>query len=666
MIGRVLKYRYLLRCMGMGWFARRILYRFKLKLGWFKHRFPCIPWEDKPLSSYLVNQDLADPARYLEFRRESSLSFLFDPSSREVSRNRLVRFDELAEKGSFGNCITEADNILEGKFRYFSRHEVVSGFSPDWFLNPFQDSAEYRLEDQKKHWSEISDFSSGDIKAVWELSRFRSAFTLVRAYWRTGDEKYPECFWRLVEDWRSHNPPQSGPNWKCGQEIAFRIMAWTFGLYGFLGAEATTPGRVAELSRMIAVSAERIEINISYALSQRNNHPISEALGLWTVGLLFPEFSSAQRWKEQGRKILEDCAKDLIYPDGTFSQHSSNYHRLMLHDYLWVLSLADKNGESFSEVFMDRVRHAPRFLAEVIDNTTGRVPNLGANDGALILPLTNCDYLDYRPVLQAVRVLLDGEREFSTGPWDEALFWLGLPEPGFIKPNEKILKRSDYFENGGLLVLRGKRSRAVIYCVPRYRHRPSHSDQLHMDLWSRGINILRDSGTYSYNDLSGLELDSTASHNTVEFDGHDQMPRLSRFLFGSWTEVQTLEPLAEKDGLFQWEGGYSDWLGGNHKRRVELDTTTDIWTIIDRVSGYKKKAVLRWRLAPELNWHLDGNRAIGDWAEIVISTEDNLAGVRLIDGWESLYYLEKTTIPVLAVEMRPPCVRVKTVIRFRM
>src|SRR6185295_14728429 len=98
-------------------------------------------------------------------------------------------------------------------------------------------------------------------------------------YWRTSDESYIELFWSAVEDWRAKNPPQQGPNWKCGQETAFRVMAWCFALYGLMDAQATTAARVAVLAQMIAVSAHRIQANIDYALSQRNNHGISEALG---------------------------------------------------------------------------------------------------------------------------------------------------------------------------------------------------------------------------------------------------------------------------------------------------------------------------------------------------------------------------------------------------
>jgi len=661
----ILKYWYLLRCMGVGWLVRRILYRFKLKSGWFKRRFPCVSWEDRGFSSYLLDQVPADPARYLEFRRDSAPIFLFDPSRREVSREGLLRFDTQSKEDRSGNCIIEADSILTGIFRFFSHHDIKTGFPPDWFLNHFQEDSSYPPEDRKQHWSEIDDFSGGDIKAVWELSRFGFVFSLVRAYWRTGDEKYAEGFWKIVEDWRKYNPPQTGPHWKCGQEIAFRIMAWIFGLYGFIGAKATTPDRVVELSRMIAVSAERIESNISYALSQKNNHPISEALGLWTVGVIFPEFSAAARWKDRGRKILEKCALELIYPDGTFSQHSSNYHRLMLHDYLWVLSLADKNGETFSEALMERVRAAGCFLGGVIDPTTGRVPNLGANDGALILPLTNCDYLDYRPVTQAIQVLLTGERVFPPGPWDEALYCMGLMAPEYTGTVEEVLGGSSYFKNGGYLILRGNHSRGVIRCTPEYRHRPSHADQLHLDLWRGDVNILRDSGTYSYNSPpDDSYFSSTAAHNTVEFDGRDQMPRISRFLFGAWLGVWRTEPLIGSVGRISWAGAYRDWRGCSHERRVELDPTTDTWTITDRVSGYNNKAILRWRLAPELNWELKGDYCVAEGVSIRIDIRDNAGWIKLVQGWEALYYFEKATIPVLEITLMPPRATVISTISF--
>ncbi len=125
---------------------------------------------------------------------------------------------------------------------------------------------------------------------VWEASRFGAVFTLARAYASTGDERYPAAFWALVNDWALHNPPQSGANWKCGQEAAFRLMAWCFGWFAFQSSRSSTPDRLAQLALMMAVHANRIEQNLDYALSQNNNHGLSEAMGLWTIGHLWPEF----------------------------------------------------------------------------------------------------------------------------------------------------------------------------------------------------------------------------------------------------------------------------------------------------------------------------------------------------------------------------------------
>src|SRR4030095_16561518 len=113
-------------------------------------------------------------------------------------------------------------------------------------------------------------------------------------------------------------------------------------------AEATSAERVAHLAQMIAVSGARVDANLDYALSQHNNHSIREGLGLWAIGALCPELRFAEQWKETGRQVLETQGRELIYDDGAFSQHSVNYHRLMLHDYLWALQLGEVTNQPFT------------------------------------------------------------------------------------------------------------------------------------------------------------------------------------------------------------------------------------------------------------------------------------------------------------------------------
>ncbi|HRQ22213.1 MAG TPA: heparinase II/III family protein, partial [Anaerolineales bacterium] len=182
-----------------------------------------------------------------------------------------------------------------------------------------------------------------DIKYVWEPNRFAFVYTLVRAYAATNDEKYAGAFWGLIQDWAECNPPNTGANWKDGQEIALRLMAWTFGFYAFIHSPQTTNLQISQFTQLVAAQAERIHANIGYAISTRSNHTISEAFGLWMVGLLFPELKSAEKYFTLGKRLLEEEATKQIFPDGSYAMYSLNYHRFILHLYLYAIRLADIN-----------------------------------------------------------------------------------------------------------------------------------------------------------------------------------------------------------------------------------------------------------------------------------------------------------------------------------
>ena len=96
------------------------------------------------------------------------------------------------------------------------------------------------------------------------------------------------------------------------------------------------------LIKNIYLNAIRIEKNIEFAIKAvQNNHAISEAAGLFTVGILFPFFKDSERWLYKGKKYLEQEGLKQIYDDGSYIQHSTNYHRLMLQDYTWCYRLAE-------------------------------------------------------------------------------------------------------------------------------------------------------------------------------------------------------------------------------------------------------------------------------------------------------------------------------------
>jgi Heparinase II/III-like protein/Heparinase II/III N-terminus len=667
----------LAKTLGPGWVAFRVKHAARLRAGWLERKLPATAWEAVSLSAELSDPALADHVAYGAYRRSAAPPFFFRAEDRAEAAALLRAWDE----GLDSRPVRYADNLARGVVRYFSCADAELGDPPAWHRNPFTGQE----APADRHWSRLDDFGYGDIKVIWEPSRFAFTYDLVRAYWRTGDSVYGERFWRLVESWRTANPPQRGANWKCGQETSFRVMAWCFGLYGFLDSPATTDERLVMLAEMVALSGRRIEAMLDYALSQQNNHGISEGMGLWTIGSLFPELRSAPRWREQGRSILERLGRELIYDDGAFSQHSLNYHRLMLHDYVWSIRLGELHDRRFSPALYERVARAVEFLYQLQDESTGRLPCYGSNDGALILPLSSVDYQDFRPVVQSARYLVRRTRTYESGPWDEEVFWLfGRQAVGgrTAAPPRIDLRTAA----GGYVTLRCATGFALTRCA-RFRHRPGHADLLHVDLWWRGINIALDPGTYSYNAPAPWHagLADTTEHNTVAVDGRSQMAKAARFLWLPWASGTQRYYATSVDGrLAYWEGehdGYRRLPSPVVHRRGILKVGDEHWLVVDDLQGCASHTYsLHWLLAdapyrlghqepavgtdrhesitlvtPAGSYEVKVGSSVPAWRVCVVRGEAD--GCR---GWRSAYYLDRAPALSLRFDVDAATVRFVT------
>jgi hypothetical protein len=209
---------------------------------------------------------------------------------------------------------------------------------------------------------------------------------------------------------------------------------------------------------------------------------------------------------------------------------------------------------------------------------------------------------------------------------------------------------STVFTDGGYAVIRNSTGAFVFLHAPTARFRPVHADALHLDLWWEGKNILRDSGSYSYADGGTVAkvLSSVVGHNIQQFDDHDQMFRLGRFLYGGWVRVVGAPKISTNaDGQY-WTGSYTDVWGAQHRRTVTLKGRE--LSVLDCVQGFKRKAVLRWRLAPG-NWSLNETGCASDVCRIRVESNVSIRRMSLECGWESRHYLEKATVPVLEVEI---------------
>ncbi|HEY7545350.1 MAG TPA: heparinase II/III family protein, partial [Blastocatellia bacterium] len=404
------------RQMGPGWVARRASYSLRRQTGWFERRFPLSDWARYRFDN--IAPDLP-PDRLMERLEEASERFFISPKNKEQRRDRL---NEILSKESINEIIREAEAARAGVFRFFSHKDIEMGWPPRWHQHP-----ESKIEWPPAHWNNLPDMGEQDVKWLWETGRFTIAYTLARAYILTDDNRHAETFWQLLESFRRENLPNAGAHWMCGQECAIRSLACCFALFAMLDAPATTCERAQMMIEMLAAHAERIEGNIGFALLQKNNHAINEALGLWTIGVMFPFLRSAARWEEKGREILERESMRQIYDDGSYVQHSMNYHRLILQSYSWAALLGEACGREFSPALREQLSLAARFLYQTTDES-GRAPNYGSNDGATLFRLDSVDFGDYRPAIALAVWASEKKRIYPRGPQDEPIAWMSGEE----------------------------------------------------------------------------------------------------------------------------------------------------------------------------------------------------------------------------------------------
>ena len=266
-------------------------------------------------------------------------------------------------------------------------------------------------------------------------------------------------------------------------------------------------------------------------------------MGLYTAAAVLPDHPDAEKWKEEGWRWLHHAIQTQVAPDGSYIQHSTNYHRLMLQAVMFAKRVAAEQFDHFPEESCRRLAAASRWLLAMLDKSSGGVPNLGGNDGAYILPLTTLPFSDFRPVAQAACQAFLDEHPLPPGPGDEMTLWLG-GKPMHATPDTPP---------PNLLRLSGRRTWAYLRAA-QFSHRPAHADQLHLDLWWKGINITMDPGVYLYNGSPPWQnaLDSTAVHSTLTIDQRDQMTKASRFLWLDWAQAEVLDTSKDERGRLTW------------------------------------------------------------------------------------------------------------------
>ncbi len=489
-------------------------------------------------------------------------------------------------------------------------------------------------------------FAHGDIRPVWEASRWAALPLLVQAARLDPGGGHLAWAEALLGDWLRANPAYRGPNWACGQEAALRA------LHLALAAALLGTGPSPAACGILALHGRRIAATPAYAAAQDNNHAVSEPAGLLACGLACAE----PAWVRDGAARLAAAVLRLVAPCGAFAQASTGYLRLLLD----VLSVADWlagrwDGPRLPDPARRRVAAATHWLWRLTDPATGATPRIGHQDGAAFADLSLAGPEDARASIERAARIFAGHGA-GLAPEDPGCAWLGLPDgasPWIAPPRW----RSD-----GFLGWQAGGARAVLRTgAPRLRFRPGHADLLHLELWDGPRALLRDGGSGAYNPPPEAawwhaHFTGTAAHNTIGFDAADQMVRAGRFLFARWPAT----------GLLPGEAGawLRDHRGNRHERRVTHDDSGRRWEVTDAVSGRFRTLALRWRLPQEFGWRATATGAEGPSARIHIAADAPLA-LAIEDGWHSPAYGVVRPAAVLVARAAAPVAHLATTITLK-
>ena len=541
--------------MGMRYTRFRLIHEISVKIGLLKFKFPS-------------NPDNIDISISLEQWRKEAPKYFFDSKeSLTIPKNRNVVLKE------------SLNEIKDNTYTFFSKAKFALGENYDWLTNP-ETNYKYQLE----HWSKIKDLSkeAGDIKYVWEKARFSFLYDIIR-YDYHFDEDCASIVFQEINSFIDHNPINMGPNYKCSQEISLRVLNWTFALYYYRNSKELSVERFNKIMNAIYWQLHHVYHNINFSrIAVRNNHALTETLMLYLGGLLFPFLPNTKKWSKKGKNWFEEEIAYQIYEDGTFLQFSMNYHRVAIQLLTWGIRLAKLHKDPLNLTVINRAEKSLNYLRTCQDQTSGKLPNYGSNDGALFFKLTDDDFRVYTSQINDLCAVLHHE----VSEHNESQLWYGINNCEIV-PFEPDKLTSYPF--GGHYVINDGSSKTLVKCA-KYKDRPGHADNLHLDIWLNGNNYIWDPGSYKYNTVEKYSrfFGHCYGHNTVSVDNKNQMLKGTRFIWNYWNK-KAKATLTEKERNFEFDGQFTGFpeLGNKiiHNRKVVKAKKINKWEVTDTIKN---------------------------------------------------------------------------------
>lgn len=398
---------------------------------------------------------------------------------------------------------------------------------------------------------------TADIKLIWDYSRGQPLVTNAAA----GPTQLDFCA-AFLQRWLAANADLRGAAWNAPMDVAIRGINWIAADALFDGGLQARFGQAewaAWLWRHGWQTWQQLE-----ALVVSSNHYLSNLLGLFVLGSVFPDDPAARTWRELAEKDFPRALLAQTRPDGGLYEASLRYHA-----YVTEMALLQRlaQGHPFPPAAEARLRAMCRVVAD-FTGAGGDVLPFGDDDSGRVLAVDFAAREGRAKILLRLAACLLGE---TFAPADDGLY----PDSGWwVRRAEGFLVALEF----GGVGFHGHGGHA-------------HNDDFSLAVEWRGQPVICDPGTFIYtaDPLARNRFKSTFAHNTLVLDGQEQHPL-------------TAEPfeLHGRDAAFPAERlGGEGWaftrpLGEAVAHRREVRVSGGAVRVRDSVSGGGKHR-LTWR-----------------------------------------------------------------------
>ncbi len=342
----------------------------------------------------------------------------------------------------------------------------------------------------------------------WEVQfhRHHEWAALAEAYRETGDEKYAECYARIIHSWITEAlqyPDDPNPNfnyhWRtieCGIRMTRN---WHWAIHAFLKSPAVSDSLWTLIFMSVWEHAHRLLHDHTHF-----NWLTMEMNGLLRIGLLYPFFKDAGLWADFALNKFIAESEEQFYPDNLQVELTTGYHGAVLHNFLGIVDFFRAYDMEIPQRLYNNIQRM-FYMYPQLAQPNLKTPSI--NDGSSADVVQECQRgVEYFPNDELLRYFAS---RFSEGKRPEYTSLI-MPYAGFIVMRSGFNPEDTW---------------AFFESAP-FGANHQHEDKLNFLLYAYGTDMLPDTGNFRY-DTSKMRdyVRTTRSHNTGLVDGLAQNRR---------------------------------------------------------------------------------------------------------------------------------------------